>query len=364
MLNTKDVRFSKDKNKEFITTLKKRVKEYFTENRASKYANSAMILKTVVILLMFFVPYAIIISGMVSQVLINLALWLLLGIGVAGIGMSIMHDANHGAYSKNRKVNQYLGYLLNILGGYAAIWKIQHNVLHHSYTNITGLDDDIAPGKVLRFSPDEKHYKAHRFQHFYAWFFYGLMTLLWITTKEYKQIFRYNKQGLLDTRKKSFKQFFIEMTALKIAYYVFALAIPLYFSPIAWWMTSLFFIASHFVVGFILGVVFQPAHVMPDSKFPKPQPDGSMENNWAVHQLLTTNNFAPKSKIFSWYVGGLNFQIEHHLFPNICHIHYKKIAAIVQKTANEFNIPYHVYPTFLSALKNHGKMLKMLGQPS
>ncbi|NOZ45611.1 MAG: acyl-CoA desaturase [Chlorobi bacterium] len=363
-MNTKDVRFSKDKNKDFLKTLKQRVKEYFNENKITKHANGAMVFKTVMILSIYIIPYFLVATGFFQLTFINLILWLVMGIGTAGIGMSIMHDANHGAYSKNRKVNNYLGYLLNLAGGYAGIWKIQHNVLHHSYTNVTGLDEDIAPGKVLRFSPLEKHYKAHRFQHLYAWFFYGLMTILWITTKELKQISRYNKEGLLDTRKKSFKRIYTEMIFLKITYYIVALFIPMIFSPVAWWLTIIFFIAMHFVTGFILGIVFQPAHVMPTSKYPMPNENGDMENSWAVHQLLTTTDFAPKSKILSWYVGGLNFQIEHHLFPNICHIHYKKLATIVKKTASEFNIPYNVQPTFLSAIINHAKMLKKLGQPS
>lgn len=363
-MNTKDVRFPKDKNKEFNNTLKERVKVYFNENNISKYANDEMVLKTILILLIFLIPYGLVVSGLIQSTWINLLLWIVIGIGTAGIGMSIMHDANHGAYSKNKRTNRYLGYLLNLAGGYAGLWKIQHNVLHHSYTNVTGLDEDIAPGKVLRFSPLEKHYKAHRFQHFYAWFFYGLMTILWITSKEFKQINRYNKEGLLDTRKKSFKRILIEMVLLKIAYYIIALIIPIIFSPVAWWLTLIFFVAMQFVVGFILGIVFQPAHVMPALEYPMPDNDGNMENNWAVHQLLTTTDFAPKAKLLSWYVGGLNFQVEHHLFPNICHIHYKKLSAIVKKTAGEFNIPYHVQPTYFAALLNHARMLKKLGQPT
>lgn len=117
-----------------------------------------------------------------------------------------------------------------------------------------------------------------------------------------------------------------------------------------------------FVQGFILTIVFQPAHVMPTSEYPIPDSEGNIENSWAIHQLLTTSDFSPESKIFSWYIGGLNYQVEHHLFPNICHVHYSKIAEIVKKTAREYGLPYHVQSNFLMALINHGKMLRDLGQ--
>ena len=128
-----------------------------------------------------------------------------------------------------------------------------------------------------------------------------------------------------------------------------------------WYFIILFYVLMHLVAGFLLAIVFQPAHVIPSSEFPLPDQTGQMDNNWAVHQMLTTANFAPKNKLLSWYVGGLNFQIEHHLFPNICHVHYKKLSEIVQKTAKEFNVPYNVQPTFRSAIYEHGKLLKEFG---
>ncbi len=95
-----------------------------------------------------------------------------------------------------------------------------------------------------------------------------------------------------------------------------------------------------------------------------PNDSGVVEADWAVSQLYNTANFAPKAKLFSWYVGGLNYQVEHHLFPSICHIHYNKISKIVEQTAKEFHLPYHSYQTFLTALSEHTKMLKELGKPN
>ena len=112
-----------------------------------------------------------------------------------------------------------------------------------------------------------------------------------------------------------------------------------------------------FICGFILGIIFQPAHVVPTSNYPMPDKSGDIEADCAVSQMYNTANFAHESRLFSWYVGGLNYQVEHHLFPNICHIHYRKISEIVKSTAEEFEVPYHSYATFIGALKEHTKML-------
>ena len=188
------------------------------------------------------------------------------------------------------------------------------------------------------------------------------MTLTWITKKDFKQLFKYHKLGLLKNTGKSFTRHLMELIGFKAAYWAYAFIIPLIFSPLPWWQTLTGFILMHLFAGLVLACVFQPAHVMPDTDYFVADNEGTIENHWAIHQLLTTCNFAPKSRIFSWYVGGLNYQIEHHLFPNICHVHYKKISNIVRNTAKEFGVPYNEHKSFISALWYHGKMLKQLGR--
>ena len=360
-METKEIRFSNEKDKEFVRILRERVKEYFDTNKISRFANKTMKIKTVVMVLLYLIPFGLVVSGIFNQVWINALLWATMGFGMAGIGMGVMHDANHNSYSPNSKTNLWLGRLLYIIGGYADNWKAQHNVLHHSYTNVTGLDEDIHPGVYLRFSPHEKRYGIHKFQHFYAWILYGFMTLLWITTKDFKGMARYHKKGLLAFTKKSYPRLFMELVAHKIIYYLFTLGLPLWFSPISPVFTIIFFLMMHFICGVILGVVFQPAHVMPTSQFPLPDKNNTLEHNWVIHQLVTTTNFSPKDNLFSWFIGGLNYQVEHHLFPSICHVHYPKLSPIVQKTTEEFGLPYNTHLNYFSALKNHAKMLKHLG---
>jgi linoleoyl-CoA desaturase len=272
-----------------------------------------------------------------------------------------MHDANHRSYSKNQKVNKILSLSLYLLGGFPPTWQYQHNTLHHGFTNIDDHDEDIDPGKILRLSPNKPHFKYHRFQQWYAWFLYGLMTITWSIDKDFKQLFRYKNEGITNHAKKSFGSLLTILIASKIFYYLYILVLPMLLLPVPWWTVFIFYFIMHFISGVFLGMIFQTAHVMPSSEFPLPDDEGNIENNWAIHQLLTTTDYAPNSKFFSWFVGGLNFQIEHHLFPNICHVHYKKIRPIVEEKARQYNLPYYVQPTFPAAVKDHFYMLKDLG---
>lgn len=358
-------KFSPNLDTEFDRTLKKRVRDYFKDNNISKHANTEMVLKTVSMLAIYLVPFILMLTGVITNPWLIALSWIIMGVGMAGIGMGVMHDANHGAYAKNETLNKIIGKVIVLVGGYAANWKIQHNILHHSYTNIEGLDEDIsAPGGLLRFSPNCELKKVHRFQHWYAWFFYGLLTLSWSTNKDFVQIVRYKKLGLTSTQNIKFGKLVAELIFDKLTYYAVIVALPIIFIDMAWWQTVLMIVMMHFVAGLILSTVFQLAHVIPDTNFPTANDQNVIANNWTVHQLETTGNFAPKNRLINWFVGGLNYQVEHHLFPNICHVHYRKISEIVQKTAREFGITYNTEPSFFRALKNHVQMLKTLGRPT
>lgn len=356
------VRFSRQHEQDFVSTLKLRVKSYFDSENISHYGNWSMFTKTIVMLSIYFIPYFLMLFAPITNPWLFVTLWIGMGMGMAGIGLSVMHDANHGSYSKNKKVNDLVSYVMHLVGGSANNWRIQHNILHHTYTNIEGMDEDITTVPILRFSPHQKYYWIHRFQYIYAWFLYGLMTLMWSLSKDYKQLYRYHKMDLLKTQKKSFRFRLIELILSKILYYAYVIVVPLLVTPFAWYWILIGFLFMHLTAGFILSIIFQPAHVMPTSDFPLPDDKGNIENNFAIHQMLTTTNFSPKSRVFSWFVGGLNYQVEHHLFPNICHVHYKRISKIVKETADEFKIPYHTQRNFMLALWNHAKMLKMLGR--
>jgi linoleoyl-CoA desaturase len=355
-------RFNNNLHKDFSKALNKRVSDYFKNKGIGRHANLEMVVKTIVMFTLYFGPYGIILSGAVTSVWAFIGLQIVVGIGLAGIGLAVMHDANHGAYSQNRVINEIIGYSLDLIGANRTNWKIQHNIKHHTYTNIHGHDEDISPkGGIIRLSPNSDKKPIHKYQYVYAWFLYGLMTISWMVVKDIKQLLQYSKEGLVQ-KVHSPKKAWVMMVGTKIFYATYILALPMILSPYSWWMILIGFMIMHYVAGFILAVIFQPAHVIEGNDFPTVNEHQIVDENWSVHQLRTTCNFAPRNRLLSWYVGGLNYQIEHHLFPNICHVHYRKIAQIVRKTANEFNVPYKSYDTFWSALCSHGRMLYVLGR--
>jgi len=356
------IKFSSQNKPEFIIELRAKVGEYFNSNKLSKYGNWNMIMKTVFMLSLYITPYILMITGVIDSFAGVLICWITIGAGKAGVGMSIMHDANHNSYSKSQAVNRWMGKSLYLLGGFPPNWKYQHNTMHHGYPNIEGWDEDIDPGPYLRFSPHKPLYKIHRYQHLYAWFMYGLMTRSWVISKDIGQLNRYKKSGVLLSSKTSYNQYLIYLIFSKVIYYGAFILIPILVLPFAWYWIIVFFLAMHFTTGLILTTIFQTAHVVPQTDYPLPDDKGIMENSWAVHQLHTTSDFAQNNKMLSWLIGGLNFQVEHHLFPNISHVHYPAISKIVKAMAEKFELPYHVQPGFMKALGEHARMLKKLGR--
>jgi linoleoyl-CoA desaturase len=360
------VRFAPKGKDSFYDTVIARVNAYFDANHISPYANNEMWIKTFLMLLLYFIPYVLMVTGIGADNLwLFFGCWFLMGWGMSGIGTAVMHDANHGTYSPDKRVNSSISYILEIIGGYTVNWRIQHNVLHHTYTNVAGLDEDIDTMGLLRLSPHQPLRWYHRYQHIYAWFFYMIMTLYWMTAKDFLQIIRYKQHDLLVKQDISLKQALLRITLYKLFYYSYIIVLPILFSGVPWYFVVAGFLLMHFTAGLFLSCIFQPAHIMETSPFALPMDtDGKkrMENSWAVHEVVNTTNFAPDNRILSWFVGGLNFQIEHHLFTNVCHVHYKKLAPIVQSVMADFGLPYHVQPTFIRALAEHVKMLKKLGK--
>lgn len=362
MENSRRLTFANN-HRDFVSTLNKRVNEYFKNNNISKQANIEMYIKTVFMFAIYFVPYLLVITGLVSGTLPLLMVVVVMGLGLAGIGLSVMHDANHGAYSGKAWVNDLLGYSLNLIGANAFNWKIQHNVLHHSFTNVHDHDEDISPRGVLRLSPSTPWKRVHRYQFVYAWFLYGLMTIVWLFFKDFVRIVRYQQSGLAKKQKANITNEWLILIGSKAVYVGYILVIPLLVTSLVWWQVLVGVLLMHYIAGFILAIIFQPAHVVDGTEYPEPDESYTLQNNWAVHQLLTTTNFGNSSRWFSWYVGGLNFQIEHHLFPHVCHVHYRKISEIVKSTAQEFGLPYKTFNTFIEALGGHTRLLRQLGRP-
>ncbi|MCW3076435.1 MAG: Linoleoyl-CoA desaturase [Bacteroidetes bacterium] len=357
------IRFShNDKNKAlFFAELRKRVDGYFKENNISKHYNTQMVIKTIVLLSAYILPF---IALLVFQPSFGMALllWSVIGLALAGIGMSVMHDANHGAYSSSSKTNYWLGHSLNLLGGSVFNWKLQHNILHHTYTNVAGVDDDIDDKLVMRFSPHTRVKWFHKFQVVYAFLFYGILTLYWALLKDFIQFNRYTKDGVNKSSKAENRKILLRIILSKIVYFSIFMVLPLAVLKMPVGQYVLGYLLMQFIAGLVLTVIFQLAHTVEKTTHPLPDENFTIENNWAIHQMNTTVNFSRKNKFISWYVGGLNFQVEHHLFPTICHVHYPQISHIVKTTAEEFGVPYLENESFTDALRSHVNTLIRFGK--
>lgn len=353
------INFANVGKSEFYTIVKERVNNYFELKGISPYANSFMIFKIVFFLAGLVGTYLFIILGNPSLPVLY-SLWIILGMFTAFVGVNIGHDALHGAISSNQKINNILGHLFDVAGANSYIWDITHNKIHHTYTNIQDIDEDISTSPLIRMSPHQELRKIHRYQHWYTFFLYCLTSLSWVFIKDYKRFFQ-RQIGSFKVKKPQAYQYF-NLFFFKAFYYVVFLIIPLVIIDFAWWHIMIGFLLMHFIEGFLLAIIIQMAHLVEGVEFPLANENGDIENSWAVHQLRTTADFARNNPIVSFFFGGLNFHIEHHLFQRVCHVHHRQISHIVKRTAIEFKIPYHEFSTLGDAVNSHLKFLKRMGR--
>lgn len=349
-----------NRGQEFHGVLKTRVADYFKTNNISPNANTTMVVKTIILMLSFIGCYTTLVFGKLDWYW-NIPVCILLGLTVAGIGFNIMHDAAHGSYTKNKRINTVLGYSLDLIGGSNWFWRTKHNVVHHTYTNISEIDDDVNSGKLLRFTTQQPLMNVHKFQHIYAFILYSFLSVSWIFFADFKKIITGKVMEYPIPRPNV--RTTIALFVFKVLYFGYALALPMYINQSVWGVLACYF-GINLILGFTLALIFQMAHMYDGVAFPEPNPDThQIENEWAKHQFETTANFAPKSRVLNWFTGGLNYQVEHHLFPQICHVHYPNIAPILKATCKEYGVPYYEFKTFGGAIKSHFIHLKRMGNP-
>ncbi len=342
----------------FHSVLKHRAEEYFKNKGISSHGNFQLFFKAGLLVTSFIALYIHLVFFTPVWYL-ALAEAIVLGFVISFIGFNVMHDGSHGSFSNYRWLNRIAAYTINVLGASSFMWNVKHNIVHHTYTNIDGFDDDINAGILLRFSEHQKRYKFHRFQHIYFWFLYTLLYMFWVFYTDYKKYFT-GMIGAVPLKKLDFVDhlFFWGFKALNLFLFI---VLPIYTVGFLWWLTG--FLTITLLAGFVLSIVFQLAHTVEHCSFPDPNTStGKMEDEWAIHQLKTTADFAPDSKFISWCVGGLNFQVEHHLFPKISHVHYPALSKIIRSTCEEFGVPYIVYPKMRQAIASHVTHLRNLGR--
>lgn len=343
---------------DFRQSLARRVSEFFEKNRWSQRDCPEMYAKSAVILAVLLGSYAtLLLAGPVWWIAVPLAA--ILGLASAAVGFNIQHDGGHNAFSNHRWINRLAAHTLDLLGGSSYIWARKHNTIHHTYTNVSGHDDDINVGLLGRLAPQQRRLGFHRFQHLYLWFLYGFLTVKWHLIDDFANLVtgRIGEHPITRPRGRDLLTFF----GGKALFFSLAFGLPMFFYP--WWAVVGLYLVASFVQGVVLSVVFQLAHCVEEAEFPQPRPETArIESSWAVHQVETTVDFAPRNRLLAWFVGGLNFQIEHHLFPQICHVRYPAIAKIVQEVCREYGLAYHVHPTFRAGIASHYRWLRRMGR--
>ena len=342
----------------FHSELKKRIADYFSQSGKSPTGNAHLYVKAGVLLLALSALY-------IHLVFYTPATWLAVieciafGIFTAAVGFNVMHDGGHGSFSRSRLVNKMAAMSVNVLGANNFMWNTKHNIIHHAYTNIDGIDDDIDAKPLLRLCDTQKFYKMHRYQHFYFWMAYSLLYIYWVFVSDYKKYFT-GRIGPMAIKKMNAWDH-INFWGFKFIHACLFVIIPIYFAGVIPWLVG--FLIAGLVTGFVISIVFQLAHTVEHTHFPVANEiSGKMEDEWAIHQLKTTANFATRNKLISWWVGGLNFQIEHHLFPKISHVHYPAISQIIRKACQDYGIPYIEYPKMRLAVASHVSFLRQMGK--
>lgn len=341
-----------------MAELNKRADAYFAETGRSKRDVPTMYLKTVLNLSWFVGSWALLVfraTELWQAVLLSMSL----GASIAAIGMGVQHDANHGGYSQSPRVNRLLGFTLDVMGVCSFFWRQKHNVIHHTYTNIQDTDFDLDFGIIARLSPEQSLRPWQRYQHLYIWFLYGFLLPKWVFRDDFI-LLKTLRAGPHKLVKPNGTELFL-FYFWKLFFVAWAIVIPLFYHPL--WQVVVFHLLAVYTMGVILSTVFQLAHCVEDADFPpRPLEGKKMSVEWAVNQLNTTVDFSKDNGLLTWFVGGLGYQVEHHLFPKVCHMHYPALARIVDEVAQEHGVRRRAYSSVPRAIASHYRHLRKLGR--
>lgn len=339
----------------FFTTLRARVDEHFAG--ADRRDDPRLYRKAAIIALWFAASYVLLLTT--GSSFVRALACISFAVAAGALGFNVFHDAVHGSFSSSRRTNLLLARLTcAVLGTGRYFWWYKHNVLHHHYTNIFEWDDDIETRGSLRLSPRQPWQPKFKYQHFWFYFAYCLATIEWLFIKDFVQYFslRMNPYQAIPGMSSAEKW---EFWGGKVFYFTVFVGLPFALLPAGEVLIGL--LLFHAILSLVLTLVFNLAHSIEKAEFPAPCSEtAAIDDEWAAHQMRTTVNFATGNRLLNWFSGGLNFQIEHHLFPQISHTHYPAISAIVRRTALEYGLPYNLYGTYLGTVASHFRTIRTL----
>lgn len=348
----KKIKFLNQQGDDFLTAVRQNVDAYFKKKGIPRTATFGHHCKVLGLFASWILVYGIILNQVFAPWPL-LFFSMLLGVLTGILGINISHDAAHGSYFSSHKLNKLLGYTYDLIGFSSYVWRITHNGGHHTFTNIAGHDPDIDKPYLLRLTPQSTWHWFHAYQNLYIWVLYSLVSINWVYFSDYAYFFK-------DIKRVPFHETILFFAFKAINALIFV-ALPMIYMTLPWWQILIGYASLQMAGGFTVALIFQLAHIVECVHFPELDEDGVIHNQWGVHELLTTANFATQSTFLSHALGGLNFQVEHHLFPHIAHSHYKQISPIVRQTAREFDLPYNECKTMRAAVASHWRLLKKLG---
>eukprot|EP00818_Percolomonas_sp_WS_P001012 CAMPEP_0117437580 /NCGR_PEP_ID=MMETSP0759-20121206/1596_1 /TAXON_ID=63605 /ORGANISM="Percolomonas cosmopolitus, Strain WS" /LENGTH=530 /DNA_ID=CAMNT_0005229215 /DNA_START=29 /DNA_END=1619 /DNA_ORIENTATION=+ len=343
----------------FYATLKKRVEHHLSKSNKSHRDQPLMYLKAFLSLLVYIFLYVLLYFSHTVRESMLLTVMLAIGWGwsTANIGMNIMHDGNHGAFSNRWYLNSLTGYSFDFMGGSSFVWRMIHTNGHHVNTNVEEKDPDI--------HTNEPHFRRIRDSqkwHFWYWFQPFYLPIMY-STLIFEFAFRDFAAMILGAwggtifQEVSLTEWIVFLL-VKLWYVGYQFVVPRVIIGLSWSHIALVYCLCSMVGSEILVCMFQVNHVTDKAEMTHCDEDTfEVPHDWASFQIRGSTDFAPGSWFWNHFSGGLNHQIEHHLFPSMSHVHYPAIQPIVEQTCEEFGVPYRYYDTFWDALRGHFRVL-------
>ena len=353
------IKYSSGNGNLFMRTLKRRTDNYFNENNISRYATSLVFIKAVMILSVFLSSYLLLISGTFGPGT-DLLLGTVCGICTVMMVMNIGHDAAHNALFRSRKMNEMACYSFELAGMSHYMWKLNHNIIHHPYPNISPIDSEINQAMpFIRLSPFFRKLKIHRYQHLYAPFLYLLFTINLTLVRDFQDMGIMSKANSQKIVKEFPVKRYVMLFASKLFYITYAVVIPMIVLPFVWWKVLLGFFFVHAMMSIFELTIQFPLHANDRATVVEINETGTIERKWEEQILENTTDYMPQSRLANFITGGINTHTIHHFFPGICHIHYIALTKILSETAKEFNLGYQCYPMG-KGLVSHFRRIKQL----
>ena len=339
----------------FYATLKERVKPLFVTHGENVRRNT--LFKVITYPTLYLLAYVgLLICG--RQLIWLYMFYITLGLLVTLNIFNIIHDAVHHALFEQERKNALASYLLDMMGGNSFVWKIRHVIYHHTFTNIPGWDIDIQQTGLVRFIPSSTYHWIHKIQWVYMPFLYLFYTLNLVLVRDFKDFFK--RLSLVKNKTRIPTKEYVKLFAFKATYFSYILALPFFILQVQWFHIVIGFLVMHAVTSSLTLLILLPSHLDEHAHFPNPGNDLQMENSWAIHQLMVTNDFGTNSAILNFIMGGLNHHIAHHLFPNVNHNMIPLITEHIRKLAGEIRLPYNNY-TLWGIMTSHFRLLKKNG---